>query len=118
MNIEALNQLISVLESVHPYEFDLTNWRCGSYFCAIGHACQNQWFIDRGLSLSPEISPVFEKPNGGKSRNWSAVEQFFELDRNQVVYLFDVGSYPEKSLAKPSDVIERIKKLIAKNQVV
>lgn len=118
MNIEALNQLISVLESVNSYDFNLLNWHCGSYFCAIGHACQNQWFIDRGLSLYAGIYPVFKKPNGGKSTNWLAVEQFFDLNGNQTEYLFHVDSYPEKSLAKPSDVIERIKELIAKNQIV
>ena len=121
MNIEALNQMIRVLESVKPYEFDLQNWHCGSYACAIGHACNDQWFIDRGLSLHSVYSekyPVFKKSNAEQSSGWLAVGQFFDLNRNQAVYLFDVWSYPEKSLAKPSDVIERIKELIAKNQTV
>lgn len=118
MNIEALQQMIRVLKSVKPEYFDLTNWWCGSYACAIGHACNDQWFIDRGfsqLSYGDRIPAFFEEDDLGESNlqtNWLAVEKFFGLDVYVTQRLFSVKAYPNGSLTNPQEVIERIQELV------
>ena len=80
MNIQHLNELIRVLENVNPINFNLEEWivtqedldealkfnntplsrkyqqlqdpnNCGTVCCAMGWACQDQYFIKKGLTL-------------------------------------------------------------------
>ena len=80
MNIQHLNELIRVLENVNPIDFNLAEWvatqadleeakefnndhlehkyqqlqdpnNCGTVCCAMGWACQDQYFIENSLTL-------------------------------------------------------------------
>lgn len=110
VNREALNQMVRVLRAVDPDEFDLRFWKCGSVCCAIGSACEDPWFRERGLKLGGDedigYCPVF-----GNKRSWAAVSEFFGLADGQAEYLFSSRTYNQLH-PEPEDVIRRIRGLL------
>ena len=87
MNIQHLEQVIRVLENVNPINFNLEEWvvtqedleqakefevylskhkyqqlqdpnNCGTVCCAMGWACQDQYFIENGLTLGTAQMPT------------------------------------------------------------
>ena len=95
-NVEALLKVVEILEATPDEAVDLQSWTCGTTACAIGHAANHPWFIERGLKLSGLGGyPVFHQVNEEKI-SWDAVEEFFDLTG----YAFRARSYSEK--LKPS----------------
>lgn len=95
---ERLTELIRVLDDVEALErpFDLNHWfggapyDCGTAACAIGWACRDPWFQERGLfasefSRAPELRP--EDPNELMSYGFTAVCDFFHLEDHAAVML-------------------------------
>lgn len=81
-NVEALLKVVEILEATPDELIDLSSWTCLTTACAIGHAAQHPWFIERGFKLSPGGSPLLCL-DGEQFFYWDAVEQFFGLKRNE-----------------------------------
>lgn len=98
-NVEALLKVVEILEATPDEAVDLQTWTCETTACAIGHAAQHPWFVERGflLSKSPCRWPI-KKDAEGKilSSMWNAVEEFFGLTD----YSFRAESYSKE--LKPS----------------
>lgn len=105
MNPEAFENLLRVLENIPEDQFDLGEWECGTKACAIGWAARDAWFQDQELHLTAS-DPIFKNLFG-----WDAVENFFQISKNQAVYLFSINSYKEDQSL--SAVISRIKDFIS-----
>ena len=128
MNKKRLQELANLLRQVPSSKFDLSSWRytpdgvtwekvkelqsdahlkdpeCGTTGCAVGHACAHKPFQDEGLVW--EGTPTYEGLYA-----WRATRAFFELDREQAEYLFDISSYALDKRT-PEDVADRIEKFI------
>jgi hypothetical protein len=120
-NIEALQQVVRVLKTVEPKDFCLGSWTCGTAACAIGHAAQDPWFIERGLQIGvtsynydgdEERCPVQEDGNSG----WPAVGDFFNLSQKSAFYLFNELKYNHDVTVQ--DVITRIEEFIQAEQLL
>lgn len=141
MNVERLNKLIELLETIPDADFDLRNWigkyngvqmidyvkpdlsfegDCGTVACAIGWACLDPWFNSQGLKLddSPTLrtsEPIYYCPvDEFKYHSFSAVGMFFDIARDKAEELFLHSKYPETDRVKPSQVIEKIKEFMIK----
>jgi hypothetical protein len=112
--IEALQQVVRVLKSVQPEDFSLEEWSCGTAFCAIGHAAQDPWFIERGFILSAPTECTSGCPafvNG--ALGWYSVHLFFNLSANNASYLFAADRYDSDVTIE--NVVERIEAFITSN---
>ena len=114
---EALLRLADKLEGTGPYseigpvpskEFDMNTWACDTAACAGGHACSDQWFIDRGLSLKeydvhfgPRLIPHYRGCEG-----FDALALFFNIRPEDSVWLFDHCSYADTAADK--HIIRRV----------
>jgi hypothetical protein len=122
MRIDRLQHLITVLQNVPLERFDISNWRvggaCGTVCCAAGWAALDPQFNEQGLVM-PGTRPLLiledETLDG-----FDALQVFFELTSEQVLYVFCAYSYApphEQHNVKPADVIARIRALIRIHQV-
>lgn len=102
MNKERLTILADHLRTVDPEGFDLTDWRCGTVACAVGHACTIPEFQAAGLGLSGYSGT----PEYGSLLSWAAVRVFFGLTFEQAHSLFDSGHYPDRT--GPDNVADSI----------
>lgn len=152
MNIQHLNELIRVLENVNPIDFNLEEWivtqedleqaielndtslsrkyqqlqdpnNCGTVCCAMGWACQDQYFIENGLTLGgaaqmPTHLSTFYNEQTGKTEKqpthgFRAIKNFFEFENIQTgESLFLDSSYETQDKTTPEQVIARVRDLI------
>jgi hypothetical protein len=137
MNVEALEQVIRVLDNVETQDkpFDLQHWvspiyedreirekgwfrervrierhQCGTAGCAIGWAAVDPWFVEHGFHLQLRASDQYVRPVFGNHENWGAVAKFFGLSKKEAHLLFDEPSYIGK--VTPTEVAIRIKAFI------
>ena len=140
MKIEHLNELIRVLENVNPINFNLAEWvfdqkdlqiaidnewdisdrkyqqlqdpnNCGTVCCAMGWACQDQYFIKNGLTLDTNqmpthLSTLYNEDTGKYEKQpthgFRAIKYFFEFENIQTgENLFLDISYLMKPKTKP-----------------
>lgn len=118
---EKLVALADLLSKVKAKSFNLALWKnttpCGTTACAVGHAAQDAWFQDRGLSISWYI-PAYTAPDGNVYSDWDAVMAFFGLNQDQAVFLFNGHYYDNKDLHDPLAVRGRILSFIQADGVV
>ena len=151
MNIQHLNELIRVLENVNPIDFNLEEWivtqedleqaielndtslsrkyqqlqdpnNCGTVCCAMGWACQDQYFIENGLTLGTAQTPThlstFYNEQTGKTEKqtthgFRAIKDFFDFENIQTgEHLFLDSSYEAQDKTTPEQVIARVRELI------
>ena len=151
MKIEHLNELIRVLENVNPIDFNLAEWvfdqkdlqiaidnewdisdrkyqqlqdpnNCGTVCCAMGWACQDQYFIKNGLTLDTNqmpthLSTLYNEDTGKYEKQpthgFKAIKNFFEFENIQTgENLFLDSSYETQDKTTPEQVIARIRDLI------
>ena len=151
MKIEHLNELIHVLENVNPIDFNLAEWivtqedlelalefnndplehkyqqlqdpnNCGTVCCAMGWACQDQYFIENGLTLGTyqmpiHLSTLYNEDTGKYEKQpthgFRAIKYFFEFENIQTgEILFLDSSYETQDKTTPEQVIARVRDLI------
>ena len=152
MNIQHLNELIRVLENVNPIDFNLEEWvvtqedlkqaiefndtplsrkyqqlqdpnSCGTVCCAMGWACQDQYFIENGLTLDgaaqipTHLSTLYNEQTGKTEKQpthgFRAIKYFFEFENIQTgENLFLDSSYEAQDKTTPEQVIARVRDLI------
>ena len=151
MNIQHLNELIRVLENVNPIDFNLEEWvvdqkdlqiaidnewdisdrkyqqlqdpnNCGTVCCAMGWACQDQYFIEKGLTLGTaqmptHLSMIYNETTGENEKQathgFRAIKYFFEFENIQTgENLFLDSSYEAQDKTTPEQVIARVRDLI------
>ena len=151
MNIQHLNELIRVLENVNPIDFNLEEWvvtqadleeakefnntplsrkyqqlqdpnSCGTVCCAMGWACQDQYFIENGLTLGTaqmptHLSTLYNEQTGKTEKQpthgFRAIKYFFEFENIQTgENLFLDSSYEAQDKTTPEQVIARVRDLI------
>lgn len=143
MNIQHLNELIRVLENVNPINFNLEEWivtqadleeakefdndplkhkyqqlqdpnNCGTVCCAMGWACQDQYFIEKGLTLGKNqipthLSTLYNNFTGETEKQttqgFRAIENFFEFENIKIgECLFLDSSYETQDKTTPEHV--------------
>lgn len=114
MNKERLLRLADHLDAIDPIKFDLTDWRCGTTACAIGHACDIPEFKEAGLKLAgvsydsyPYADPCFLRECG-----WDAVVSFFDINYDDAEYLFEETAYDPVDKCNPKAVSNRIREFV------
>lgn len=125
MNTEALLRLADKLEGKGEYlkpvpqsEFNMSDWRCGTAACAIGHAGTDPWFIKRGFSMAsskflPGGAPFYKDQYGIVYRGWMAVYKFFDFpDDSGALRLFEPSYYSKKKDMTPTNVANRIRAFV------
>ena len=151
MNIQHLNELIRVLENVNPIDFNLAEWvatqedlkqaiefndtplsrkyqqlqdpnNCGTVCCAMGWACQDQYFIENGLTLGTaqmptHLSTVYNEITGKsekqRTHGFRAIKDFFDFENIQTgEHLFLDSAYEAQDKTTPEQVIARVRDLI------
>ena len=151
MNIQHLNELIRVLENVNPIDFNLAEWvvdqkdlqividnewdisdrkyqqlqdpnNCGTVCCAIGWACQDQYFIENGISIGESkvpthLSTLYNEQTGKSEKQLTygflAIKDFFDFENIQTgENLFLDSSYEAQDKTTPEQVIARVRDLI------
>lgn len=151
MNLQHLNELIRVLENVNPINFNLEEWivtqgdleqaiefneptlshkyqqlqdpnNCGTVCCAMGWACQDQYFIENGLTLGAaqiptHLSTLYNEQTGKTEKQttygFRAIKEFFEFENIQTgESLFLDSSYETQDKTTPEHVIARVRELI------
>jgi len=121
MNIQRLQMLAELLDTVEPDSFDLEHWvkreRCGTVACAVGHACMHPPFNEMGLKLDVDPAcPKFSIPTFGEyRRSWDAVIAFFDISLDIAYKLFLHSRYT-LSERTPANVAARIRAVIAEEQ--
>jgi hypothetical protein len=113
-NVEALLKVVEVLEATPDEAVDLQSWTCGTTACAIGHAAQDPWFIERGFKLVNNTSPYyFDRKTIDHTWTWLAIERFFALETKQAASLFSFYSYKSsKDISSRQQVINRIREFV------
>lgn len=118
--------LADALETRIPREkFDLHGWRswlnvsddallheCNTTGCAVGWACALPEFQAQGLHWNRGW-PALETENG-RSTDWRAVEDFFEISADEANRLFTAHSYPKTHRKDPLAVAQRIRELVSR----
>ena len=156
MNIQHLNELIRVLENVNPIDFNLEEWvvtqadleeakefnntplsrkyqqlqdpnNCGTVCCAMGWACQDQYFIENGLTLGTaqmptHLSTLYNEPTGKTEKQpthgFRAIKNFFEFENIKTgECLFLDCAYATTDKTTPEQVIARVRDLIKIGEV-
>lgn len=126
MNEQRLREGIRVLHNVHEDQFEICVWRskrssCGYIACAIGHMAMDPWFNAQGLTLGDGSEfkghvitlPFVNGEEGGNATNrYALLADFFGISLQECFWLFSPEHYVEET-ATPTDVIERIIKLLA-----
>lgn len=116
MHIHRLLRLADILDSVPKDRFDIKRWRssCGTVECAIGHAANDDYFKELGLTLdSPPEYPTGAYSEGftprfKEKRGINAVADLFGITPSDAEYLF-VGESYDTPEVDPSDVAQRIR---------
>lgn len=111
MNLTHMDLVISTVESIPEESFDITYWTndCRTVGCAIGWTAQTPAAMTSGLQLAPLGYPTYFDPSTGIS--WSSmtgVAKWLDIDRKDVEYLFQEGSYAWQPVPK-DHVLTRLK---------
>lgn len=118
MHIPRLSHLIHILRAVNPERFNMERWTNGEDKCPVGYAMFDPAFAGQGFSSVIRdgyagklyYKPIF-KDEQGTREGLVAVLDFFDITPEQHDDLFVSDSYwPNPT---PSDVVDRIAKLIA-----
>lgn len=132
MNIKRLKQLAKLLKTIPDSNFNLDYWRsedvskksiseelqCGTVCCAVGWACSYKPFNKAGLYYS-EGSPNYKcEVTSTNLTDWDAVETFFGLNRDTVVYLFSDYYYSTRNKTTPQQVVDRIEGLLESGKLI
>ena len=151
MNIQHLEQVIRVLENVNPINFNLEEWvvtqedleqakefevylskhkyqqlqdpnNCGTVCCAMGWACQDQYFIENGISIGERkmpthLSTLYNEDTGKYEKQpthgFRAIKYFFDFENIQTgEHLFLDSAYEAQDKTTPEQVIARVRDLI------
>ena len=121
--IQRLLMLADFLETVPEKKFDINVWRrdknswdisdgnliteCGTVACAVGWACALPEFQKMGLWY--DLYPIYQIPGTEmKYEAWDAIQQFFDLDLGQSLYLFHSSAYG-KVYGTRENVVSRIR---------
>lgn len=124
MRIGRLKRWVRILEGIEKKDpalrtFDMSRWvrvhPCQTVCCALGHAALDPQFKKAGLVLDPKGEMVKAKSSEeGYFRFGSgAASYFFGITEEEAQGLTYAGFYSKTScLITPSDVVEKIKKLI------
>jgi hypothetical protein len=112
LNVEALSRLADLLEGKGYYEenpADLTDFSTSDWaVCAIGAACRDFWFRERGFRFSPDdLVPTY---NG--SRSWKAVYDFFSIEPAYAIEVFFCTNENGMAEKDPSKVASALRALI------
>jgi hypothetical protein len=83
------------------------NQTCGTIACAVGHAGLNPWFRSQGFKTNIREANIEYKMDV----SWDAIENFFEVSKNEALYLFASQSY--LMTHDPKAVAKRIRLFIA-----
>lgn len=89
-------------------EFSLSDWKCETTACAVGHACLDPVFIDQGLMFST----TWPTPTFGSLESWAAVEHFFDLTGKQREWLFSDWTYPQNDETESGEAANRIVRFV------
>jgi hypothetical protein len=111
MNKHRLEQMVMMLRALPPEkreEFSLSDWKCETTACAVGHACLDPVFQEQGLVFST----TWATPTFGRHESWAAVENFFDLNIKQSEWLFSDWTYPKNHDTEPREVANRIAQFI------
>lgn len=125
MNVTRLRLLRSTLvraERDHSQgKFDMTDWHCGTAYCAAGLLCLQPKAQAEGLHLvngalwgdSSSSIPTYRSMDG-----FEALAGFLGITEDQSFYLFDPVRYEkfdsvEAKRIIPRDVIERVDEILA-----
>jgi hypothetical protein len=118
MRTDRITHLITVLERVSERRFNIETWRnskaCGTVCCAGGWAALDPVFNKQGLSI-PGTRPKFDGEHE-TLLDFEALQMFFEISEDETFQLFSAYQYQNKR-ATPADVIARIRKLLADQQL-
>ena len=96
---------------------------CGTVCCAMGWACQDQYFIENGLTLGgaaqipTHLSAIYNEDTGKTEKQptygFLAIKDFFEFENIQTgENLFLDSSYEAQDKTTPEQVIARVRDLI------
>lgn len=99
-------------------EFTMSTWGngCGTAGCAIGHACRDEWFTERGLYLNMtdgQAFPRYEHTNTSASKTMAQIAEFFDIPHAHASSLFGVRlqrhRWPNKWNHTPSEIAAAIR---------
>lgn len=109
-----LKRLVTILEGVHPKQFNMGVWEggstedCGTVCCALGWAMNDPWMQNQGFQRRVTTSNAGH-PGYGHSTNYSAAARFFGIAYEDARSLFDPCSYSEEEYTSIAlSVIDRI----------
>jgi hypothetical protein len=134
LNVGRLRELYAMLLGVPEDQFNLGVWRskktktesgneydtgrvtdkelitneCGSVACAVGWACAYPPFKEAGLAYQFEDGAGAPVVRGSGAWSFSAVMQFFGLDREHAEWLFSQSKYRTFIYPGPKHVCARI----------
>ena len=109
MNRARLETLLAHLKTVPEEKFGISDWKCGTAACAIGHAGSIPEFKLAGFSCA--AVPEVLSPNGSLI-GWRAVTRFFDLDIEEARELFSGERYPDGDNTTLPEVIDRFSKFL------
>jgi len=122
---ERLRTLYAVMAGVPSTKVDMNNWRktfsedatllhdCGTAACAVGWACAYPEFQSQGLKWTGS-APLL-KADGVARYNWEAVTEFFGVDQDTAIHLFQTR---DSGLEAKKGVLKRIRTLLWKSGVI
>jgi len=91
-------------------KFDMGEWKCGTVFCAGGHACCIPKFRKMGLNLASYefgiVSPAYKGVDGAL-----ALSMFFGTGWEEMCRVAYPNEYPDSECILKSHVIRRIREL-------
>jgi hypothetical protein len=111
MNRARVHHLVEiVLPKVDPKTFNITSWRCGTVFCAFGHAANDPVFQAEGLDWTENPDDDGWVPVFGESHGIAAAALFFDVEFYTARDWFLPSSYEEQdNRPTVADVITRIR---------
>lgn len=90
---------------------EITNYRCGTSACAVGWACLDPWFNERGLkSIDKCGQPCPFVENTSHDLPLFMLADFFDISHYDVADLFLMNRYLKSP--KPYEVARRIRNLV------
>jgi hypothetical protein len=109
MNRARVSHLVdTVLPSIDPTTLDMREWRCGSIFCAFGHAANDPVFQAQGLGWRHNGAGSWYPEFGGRI-GAGAAALFFGIDYDMAYEWFMPASYCFDGQPALDQVIERIR---------
>lgn len=108
--------------SRHKYQQLQDPNNCGTVCYAMGWACQDQYFIENGLTLGTaqmptHLSTLYNEQTGKSEKQtthgFRAIKDFFDFENIQTgEHLFLDSSYEAQDKTTPEQVIARVRDLI------